>query len=152
MINKSLQAILKETFEKVDGIYLDGGSSLNETLAGISVIEASKPILNGTTIVSQVDHLLFYIEILSRYMEGEKLEKIDWMGSWKRKSISEEEWNILRSEVITRYKKLASYINGISDWGNKLMFEGALAILVHTAYHLGAIRQISHLAKINKDK
>lgn len=41
---KALYSVLGETFERVEGHYLDPGNSLFETLAGISAAEASIPV------------------------------------------------------------------------------------------------------------
>jgi hypothetical protein len=40
----ALRRLLDETFDNVQGDYLDRGTSLFETLAGISAVEASIPV------------------------------------------------------------------------------------------------------------
>jgi len=67
-----LFAVLDETFERVDGIYLDKGTSLFETLATVTVDEASQPIsLQCASIAAQVNHVRYYLEVLSGYMRGQ---------------------------------------------------------------------------------
>ena len=61
LFTKQVYALLQETFEKVEGIYLDRGTSLFETLASVTAVEASRPITEtGTSICAQVDHVRFY--------------------------------------------------------------------------------------------
>jgi len=82
LFKKIILGILEETFERVEGIYLDQGTSLMETLAAISAVEASRPITeSGTSIAGQVEHLRFYMRVLDDYMDGKLHEKIDWAES-----------------------------------------------------------------------
>ncbi len=68
---KLLHTLLEETFDNVEGIYLDGGTSLFETLDSISAEAASRPITpDGTTIASQVGHVGFYLLVMEDYMQG----------------------------------------------------------------------------------
>jgi hypothetical protein len=142
------RSLLEETFEKVSGIYLDGGTSLLETLAGISASEASKPItVSGTSIASQVDHLRFYFKASNDYINGISTGKAAWQDSWKRKIVTDEEWDRLRRDLADDYHKLIDQLDSISDWNDERYLGSMMGMIVHTAYHLGAIRQIQRVAK-----
>ena len=146
-LTKVFQEFLEEEFEKVSGIFLDARTSLLETLENISAEEASKRITEtGTSIASQVDHLRFYLKVSNDYMDGKKY-KVDWQGSWKRKTVTEEEWDQLRKQVREDYDNLIARLNSYGDWSDEDRLGGQLGIIVHTAYHLGAIRQILRVAK-----
>jgi hypothetical protein len=148
LFTKTIRALLEETFEKVDGIYLDGGTSLLETLATLSATEASRPITEaGTSAAGQVYHARFYLRVLNDYMDGQWHEKVNWIQSWQCKSVSESEWDQLRHQLKDDYQKLNAKFQGIADWNDDRRLGGALAIIVHTAYHLGAIRQILRVIK-----
>lgn len=139
----ALYSLLDETFEKVYGIYLDRGTSLFETLAQIDAEQASQPIVpNGSTIVAHASHVQFYLEVLAKHMKGEKLEKIDWAATWKTKTATAPEWDSLVRKLRTTYQQVEEQIRAVDDWNAANYLEGALAIIVHTAFHLGAIRQI----------
>lgn len=143
---KTLYALLEETFEKVDGIYLDGGASLLDSFSGLSADEASRPIVpGGTSIVGQVRHVRFYLRILSDYMNGQRHDKIDWKGSWQPSTADEGEWAELRSGLAEDYQELRDRFEHVTDWNDERRLGGALAIVAHTAYHLGAIRQIARV-------
>jgi hypothetical protein len=59
---KAVVTLLDETFDSVKGYYLDGGTSLFETLAGISAAEASIPVGGKcATLAAQVKHVAFYL-------------------------------------------------------------------------------------------
>jgi hypothetical protein len=145
---QNVLALLGETFEKVEGIYLDGGTSLLETMASLSAVEASRPIFeSGTTVAAHVTHARFYIGILRDYMDGKRHDKVDWKGSWSCQSVTDSEWDILRNQLAEDYRQLVAHLKGVDDWNNDRRLGGVLAIVTHTAYHLGAIRQIAKAVK-----
>lgn len=143
LIAREALSLLDETFDKVMGIYLDRHTSFNETLAGISAAEASKPPLaGGSTIAGHVNHVRFYLRILNDYMNGIKHTNLDWKQSWLVSNVSAAEWQSLCDELRSDYADLRGRWNNHSDWGKEDWLGGALAIIVHTAFHLGAIRQM----------
>lgn len=146
-LTKVFRELLEETFVNVHGIFLDGRTSLLETLENITADEASKRIAEtGTSIASQVDHIRFYLKVSNDYIDGKKY-KSDWQGSWKRKTVTKEEWDELRKQVREDYDNLIARLKSYADWNNEDRLGGQLGIIVHTAYHLGAIRQILKVAK-----
>ena len=65
----NLLAFMGETFEdKHQGIYLDKGTSLFETLETVSAKEASIPVGGKcASLAAQVAHVIFYIESFERF-------------------------------------------------------------------------------------
>jgi len=134
--------MLEETFERVHGIYLDKGTSLFETLDTITAEQASRPVsASCASIAGQVEHLRFYIQILQDYMRQKEVGKVDWAASWYLKTVTLEEWDALRQRLRADYQALTALIKGFESWQGENELGGALAIVVHTAYHLGEIRQ-----------
>ena len=135
--------LLVETFEKVRGIYLDPGTSLFETLATISAAEASLPV-SGTcaTLAAQVAHVNFYLEVMERFLRGEGGQQVDWDEIWNTVSaVSASEWDASRAHLHQTYQHLLEFLQGYNNWEQENAIGGALAIVAHTAYHLGEIRQ-----------
>lgn len=148
MYTKLLHTLLEETFDKVEGIYLDGGTSMFETLETINAETASRPITpDGTTIASQVGHVEFYLGVMESYMQGGWSERIDWQGSWKPKTVTADEWAALGKKLRETHDRVIKLINSFDDWNDERKLGGALGVIVHTAYHLGAIRQIVRVVK-----
>jgi hypothetical protein len=142
---KELLALLKETFMQGSGIYLDKDTSLLETVDQLTAKQASHPLIEGaTTIASQLDHVRFYIQTINDYMDSKKVSGIDWSQSWKRKVVTDAEWSQLRKQLREDYDKLCERLRSFDDWNDEKRLGGALADVVHSAYHLGAIRQILH--------
>ena len=80
-------------------------------------------------------------------MDGTLTEKIDWSKSWQVKTVTESEWTTLKKLLEDDYNDLRSKLAEITDWNDEKRLGGALAIITHTAYHLGAIRQIMRIVK-----
>lgn len=135
-------ALLEETFENVHGIYLDGETSLFETLSGLSAEDASRPVApRRPTIAAQVEHVRFYLDVLERYIRGEKSGQVDWQEIWRTTSrVSPEEWQAIQVRLRTSYDRVTTLMRSFEGWDGENEISGALAIVVHTAYHLGQIR------------
>ena len=134
--------LLEETFERVHGIYLDKGTSLFETLDTITAEEASRPVsARCASIAGQVEHVRFYLQVLQEYMQQKALGKVDWAASWYLETVTPEEWEALKQRLKLTYQDLTALVKSFETWQGENELGGALAIVVHTAYHLGEIRQ-----------
>lgn len=140
---QELLDILEETFETHHGVYLDKGTSLFATLHQISANEASIPIGNRcATIAAQVEHVIYYLEVLERHIAGQEIDEVDWGEIWSRVSgVTSAEWDDLKGRLKETYARLKAMLRGIDNWEQNDAIGGSMAILVHTAYHLGEIRQ-----------
>ena len=139
---KALSGLLTETFEQVHSIYLDPGTSLFETLETISAEEASRPVsATCASIAAQVEHVRFYLAVLARYARGEQVGKIDWADSWQLQQVTPDGWDALKGRLRAAHRDILAIVADETTWQNEDAIGGSLAIVVHTAYHLGEIRQ-----------
>jgi hypothetical protein len=140
---KPLLEILEETFETNYGIYLDKGTSLFETLDAITAAEASRPVGGKcATLAAQVAHVTLYLEVLERTMLAQEAGAVDWGEVWRTvKEVTPDEWAALRRQLSQTYQRIAAMARGLQMWDNEAAVGGTMAIAVHTAYHLGEIRQ-----------
>ncbi len=140
---QALVLLLDETFDQVHGIYLDKGTSLFETLATISAEEASIPVGGKcATLAAQVKHIAFYLDVLERAVRTGQFEKVDWGEIWREvTAVSPEEWQSIQTELRASYNQIKQLILETSAWPSEREIGGAIATIVHTAYHLGEIRQ-----------
>lgn len=140
----NLLALLKETFEgssSAGSAYLDRGVGVLNTLEKLSAQEASRSIEeNGATIAAHTEHARFYLVALLEFMNG-RTEKVNWDESWLVKIVDETEWKLLQENVRRDYQIVVETFREVEDWDDDKIGD-AMAIVVHTAYHLGAIRQI----------
>jgi len=134
--------ILEETFETHHGVYLDKGTSLFETLDQISADEASIAVGNRcATIAAQVEHVIFYLEVLGQVISGQEIDKPDWGEIWECvSSVTSEKWDDMKFRLRAEYEQLSAMLRNLDNWEDNDAIGGSIAILVHTAYHLGEIR------------
>ncbi len=141
-LKADLSSLLDETFRNVHGHYLDEHTSLFETLASISAAEASRPVGGRcATLAAQVNHVRVYLEVLERYMRGEEVGRTDWAATWRVAGVDDAEWESLKQRLDAAYERVLATMEGFTTWEGEDEIGGALAILAHTAYHLGEIRQ-----------
>jgi len=141
---KDVLLILRETFEgSLEGqgsAYLDRGVGVFVTLEKLSAEQVSRQI-NGTTIVAHTEHFKFYLDRLCEFIEG-RTEPVNWEQSWLIEEVNETEWNALRGVVRKAYENVLRTFAEVRMW-NQGNIGDAVAIIAHTAYHLGAIRQMA---------
>lgn len=144
-IVQDLFDVLDEAFVTHHGIFLDEGTSLFETLETITPEEASIPVGGKcATLAAQVAHVNFYLEVLEDYILNKDRGRVDWGDIWRRvNKVSAEEWKAYKDQLKETYQRIISMLQNLEpvDWNAERPFGGALAIAVHTAYHLGEIRQ-----------
>ena len=134
--------VLDETFEQVQGIYLDKGTSLFETLETISAEQASRPVsAECASIAAQVEHVSFYLQVLERVIQKKPVGKIDWQESWQLEKVTPEEWEALKGRLREAHESVLTVMKSHDSWEGEDDIGGSLAVLAHTAYHLGEIRQ-----------
>lgn len=140
----ALSILFRETFEGMptaeEQVYLAQGTGIFATLGKISAEQASTEI-NSTTIAAHSEHARFYIELLDNYMNKD-MRVIDFKQSWRIKTVSEDEWDDLRENISKIYRKTTETISKNEEWGLDAITV-AMGIVSHTAYHLGAIRQMA---------
>jgi len=139
---KPLLQFLDETFSQGHGLFLDKGTTLYDTLDNVTAEEASARIgPNSATIAAQVEHVSFYLDVLNRYMTTNDESKANWREIWETVgAVSADEWESIKTHLKTSHDQVLATINSFENWVGKYDIGGALAILTHTAYHLGGIR------------
>ena len=138
----NLFSLLDETFDNTHGHYLDKDTSLCRTLETVSAQEASIPVGGKCALLAaQVAHVTFYMEVLERYVVYNASTPADWGEIWRTvEKVAPEEWDELKSNLKDTYCRIEKMFRDNQVW-NDDSIGGSLSIVVHTAYHLGEIRQ-----------
>lgn len=121
-----------------------GDPGLLAQLDTISAATASQRSMSGkTTIAAHVDHVHYGLTLLNRWAQGETnpWATADWAASWQRGHVTDEQWTELRAALRQAAEAWQQAVRARDQW-DQTSAAGALASAVHTAYHLGAIRQI----------
>lgn len=142
-LTEALLVVLDETFDTVRGVYLDKGTSLFETLVGITAEEASIPVGGQcATLAAQVKHVAFYLDVVDRSVRDPNYPPVDWDEIWRTvSSVTPDEWMAIQVELRESYNRIIALMHDTADWDNMRTIGGAIGVIAHTAYHLGEIRQ-----------
>lgn len=138
----NLLQLMTETFENPMGIYLDPNTSLFQTLDTVTAAEASIPVGNKcASLAAQVAHVTFFIESFERFaLQGDNSPR-DWGLIWRTvEKVTPQEWDVYKSKLREVYDRMMKFFRENPAW-NQDTIGGALSIVVHSAYHLGEIRQ-----------
>jgi len=145
---ESVAYFLRETFEgSPEGqpsAYLDRGVGFFNTIDGLSADQASRDY-GDTTIAAQTEHAKFYLDRLCEFING-RAERVNWEDSWLIETVNESEWTALRSTVKKAYENTLKCLASVDSWDTQKAGM-AIGLVAHTAYHLGAVRQIAKSAK-----
>ena len=146
VFRRELLDLLDETFENTQGIYLDRNTSLFETLGALTCEQASRAISpNSATIAGHVAHMAFYLGVLTDCIERKPIGEMNWADSWKTREVDETVWTETVRRLREAYERTLAVVKGLQAWEGEDDIGASLAILAHTASHLGAIRQALHL-------
>jgi hypothetical protein len=80
---------------------------------------------------------------MNRWSRGDRdpWSTADWVASWKRVHVTDREWAALRQALESEARAWLETLR--TSRGYSLMeLNGVIASVAHTAYHVGAIRQI----------
>ena len=141
---ESVAYLLRETFEGspegMPSAYLDRGVGMFSTVGELSAAAASAQF-HGTTIAAQTEHAKFYLDRLCEYING-RTEPVNWDDSWLIETVNDAEWDALRASVRNSYDSTLRCLAESRGW-SQMQLGMALGLIAHSAYHLGAVRQIA---------
>lgn len=148
VFQRALSNLLTEIFDGPPGqeayILNPGDPGLLRQLDTIDAAAASRrPMPGKTTIAAHTDHVEFGLSLLNRWAAGEEnpFAGADWDASWKRPAVTDDQWREVRDRLRRSAEQWRQAVAARTDWDDRAA-AGALASAAHTAYHLGAIRQI----------
>lgn len=146
-INAPAAALL---FEIIDGpadqkptwvVSTEPASGVLGTLARFSAEQASaSPAPGRRSAAAHAAHLRFSLELAVRRLKGEN-PPADWDGSWEPGIVDDAGWRDLQGRIRAASAALRTVVQDGETW-DAMTFQGIIATVAHTAYHLGALRQL----------
>lgn len=140
----ALSNLLTELFDGPPGneafVLNPGDRGLLRQLDSIDAASAgARPMPGKTTIASHVDHVCYGLSLLNRWAAGAAGEAnpfadADWEASWRRTTVTDDRWRQLRDSLRGQAERWQDVVATRTEWDD--------ISAAHTAYHLGAIRQI----------
>lgn len=142
-----LKDVIQEAFDGPSGngsCFVDSrpNTGIFGTLNQLTAQEASHSI-NGTVMAAHADHIRYYLWVINEILEGRKPEK-DWEESWEIKKVNEAQWEKIRGNLRKEYDAAMDHIESIET---EEQYSWVLGDLAHSAYHLGALRQMLKVVK-----
>ena len=140
---KEALQFLEETFQTHHGIYIDKGTTLFDTLSDVTAEEASQRASDRTaSVAAHVRHVTFYLEVMQPLLRGEKVGKVNWREIWENdRPVTRDEWARIVDRLHEEYAKVCALHADPATWNREDALGEFTAISIHTAYHLGAVRQ-----------
>lgn len=116
---------------------------LGGSLADLNAEQASRDFA-GTSIASHVEHVRWAIDLANGFFRGSSAQPA-WSESWQVKTVDAAAWEELKEALARAATELLGHVDSKQNWREAMSVTGALASFAHTAYHLGAIRQLRKL-------
>jgi hypothetical protein len=124
-----------------------GDTGLIGSLARLSAEDASARPGGRSSVAAHVNHVHYGFELLQRWLAGDQqaFANANFAASWGRQQVSEAEWRDMREGLERDVRAWLDVLRLPTEWTH-VTLSGAIGIMVHLAYHLGAIRQIAAAA------
>ena len=156
VFQRALSNMLTEIFDGPPGqeayVLNPGDLGLLRQLETIDATTASTPPTPGQkNIAAHVDHVTFGLAILNLWASGEAnpWAGADFNASWQRTALTDDQWRALRDALRREVDKWQKAVAARTNWDDMSAAAG-LSTAAHTAYHLGAIRQVLAALKPNR--
>jgi len=130
---------------QTDAFVLNSGDlGLLRSLDKISAADASRAVNDGATIAAHAQHLRYGLSLMNRWAStgGNPFADATWDVAWKTSHVDDSAWKEIRGGLRDEAHSWLAAL-GTSREVSDVEFTGMIASVVHLAYHLGAIRQIS---------
>jgi Spy/CpxP family protein refolding chaperone len=129
-----------------------GDPGLLASLDKLSAAEASHNAYNGATIAAHAAHVSYGLSLMNRWASegGNPFADAHWQQAWKITSVDDRQWQEIRDGLrkeVLRWQEALRQPRDVME----IELSGMIGSIAHTAYHLGAIRQINSAARGPKD-
>jgi hypothetical protein len=149
-LTETLAALLGELVDGPPGeAYMlnQGDPGLLRSLDKLTARDASAAVPGGAPVAAHVDHLRYGLSLMNRWSAGENpFGGADWSASWRKTSVSDAEWQELRTGIRAEAHRWLAAVREPRDV-SAVELNGIVGSIAHLAYHLGAIRQINRIAR-----
>ena len=160
MHTSNLAPILANLFaELTTGAPREGAFIVNAGDAGslasldkLSAMDASRNAHDGATIAAHAAHVSYGLSLMHRWASegGNPFANARWQDAWKITTVDDRQWQEIRDglrQEVLQWKEALGKAREVIE----IELSGMIGSIAHTAYHLGAIRQIDRNARGPKE-
>ena len=121
-----------------------GDRGLFASLADLSAAQASTRIDGRSSVAAHVHHLRFGLHLLNRWAGGDTNAFADaaYAESWSHQQVNDAGWRELREAFEREVREWRSRLQTPPSTWDETTLSGFVSSVAHTAYHMGAIRQL----------
>lgn len=124
-----------------------GDAGLLGSLDRMSASDASSTSHDGATVAAHADHVRYGLSLMNRWKHGANpFADADWSASWRITTVDDAAWTRIRADLRREADAWRDALRTPRDT-DEMGLAGMIGSVVHLAYHLGAIRQISKSAR-----
>ena len=78
---------------------------------------------------AQVEHVIYYLQILERDIAGQEVGSVDWGEIWDRVSgVTAPEWDNLQARLRAAYDQLRATLQAVDDWARDDAIGASMAL------------------------
>lgn len=151
LLRSSIEGLLREI---VDGpppewafVLNPGDIGLLRSLTRLSAEEASARPGGRSSIAAHVRHLVYGFGLMNRWAQGESpFGDSDYAEAWRHQNVTDPEWRELLEKLERDVRQWIAHVSTPRDTWDSVTLSGTIGSVVHLAYHVGAIRQLSAVA------
>jgi hypothetical protein len=147
LLPQVLTSLFREVVDGPSGdmafIVNPGDHGLVGSLAALSAQEASARIGGRSSVAAHVQHLRYGLTLLNRWADGDQNAFADasFAESWRHQQVDEAQWRTLRQAFQDEARNWVARLEAPRAW-DPVTLSGFVSSVAHTAYHMGAIRQL----------
>lgn len=142
-----MSELFREAFEgRADGKnytwFVEGSEGIFDAIEHLTCEQAStrlKP--DCSTIAAHINHIRFTLAGCNASIRQEN-PSMDWESSWAIQEVDEEAWKQLAADLRAEYEWTLAWLGNDPVFPEQGHLTGAMALLPHMGYHLGAVRQL----------
>jgi len=131
-------------------------SNLKDNLAGVTWQQATKKVYSFNTIAALVYHINYYVNAVTRVLQGNPINAKDKYSFDHPPIVSEEDWKKLVEKTRIDAENFANLVEQLPDnrlgedfWENKYgtIYRNITGVIEHIHYHLGQIVLIKKIVQ-----
>jgi hypothetical protein len=128
-----------------------GDPGLIASLAALPAARASARPNGRSSIAGHVQHLRFGLALLNKWAGGDPNAFADasFAESWSHQQVNEDEWRELREAFEHEARQWQARLETPREW-DAMTLSGFMSSVAHTAYHMGAIPQLSRYGRVGQ--
>ena len=114
----------------------------------MSAADASRSLTGGATVAAHAQHVRYGLSLMNQWARegGNPFADATWDEAWKVAAVSDEQWAEIRAGLRLEAGLWRDALATPRDVSG-IELRGLIGSVAHTAYHLGAIRQIAANAR-----